>query len=224
MLLTLSLMHARAESADTPWSGLYGQLGAIGYGSYMPKSSTGTTTVPAYGTIPTTFNSKRINGYIGNISAGYFFDIHQDYLLGVGATLYPGKSKSATTTASTVLGSTHGTYNIADIYSIYLTPGYAPSKQQLIYGKVGYTEATVHSSADGNTHGNFPEQTGHMKGIVYGFGYKQIITDSIYLFSEVNYAVDKPKQVSITTPEGYLIHSTAKASGYDLILGVGYHF
>ena len=223
-ILTLSLMHARAESADVPWSGSYGQLGAIGYGSYMPKQSFGTTTVSGYPVAPTAFNSKRINGYIGNISAGYYFDLHQDYLLGIGATLYPGKSKSASTVALAHNLPTYGTYNIADIYSIYLTPGYSPNKHQFIYGKVGYTEATVHSSADGNAHGNFPEQTSHMNGIVYGFGYKQIISESIYLFGEVNYAVDKPKQVSITTPEGYVVSSTAKASGYDLVLGVGYRF
>ena len=223
-LLTFFFVHARAESENSPWVGAYGQLGAIGYGSYMPKQSTGTTTVPTYGTIPTTFSSKRINGYIGNISAGYYFDLHQPYLLGIGATLYPGKSKSATTTASNALGSTHGSYDIADIYSIYLTPGYALNKHQFIYGKVGYTEATVHSSADGNAHGNFPEQTSHMNGIVYGFGNKQIISDSIYLFGEFNYAVDKPKQVSITTPDSFVINSTAKASGYDFVFGVGYRF
>lgn len=223
-LLTFFFVHARAESENSPWVGAYGQLGAIGYGSYMPKQSTGTTTVPTYGTIPTTFSSKRINGYIGNISAGYYFDLNQPYLLGIGATLYPGKSKSAATTASTATTSTHGTYDIADIYSIYLTPGYALNKHQFIYGKVGYTEATVHSSADGNAHGNFPEQTSHMNGIVYGFGYKQIISESIYLFGEVNYAVDKPKQVSITTPENYVVSSTAKASGYDFVFGVGYRF
>jgi outer membrane immunogenic protein len=224
-LLTLSLMNARAESENSPWVGAYGQLGAIGYGSYMPKQSTGTTTALGQ-TVQTTFISKRINGYIGNISAGYYFDLNQPYLLGIGATLYPGKSKSADTAAlAPGLPTSHGTYDIADIYSIYLTPGYALNKHQFIYGKVGYTEATVHSSAQGNLlGGNYPEQTSHMNGIVYGFGYKQIISDSIYLFGEFNYAVDKPKQVSITTPDSFVINSTAKASGYDFVFGVGYRF
>lgn len=216
-------INANAQSTEHTWSGLYGQLGFLGYGSYMPKQSSGTTT--AFNSpIPTVFSANRINGYIGNISLGYNYEINPQFLLGLGSTLYPGTSKTAPTQASTPLGSTHGTYSIADIYSIYLTPAYALNQQQLIYGKIGYTEATTHSSAQGNLMGNFSEQTSHIHGMVYGLGYKQVIAGSIYAFGEVNYAIDKPKHVSITTSDNLIINSTAKASGYDFILGIGYHF
>lgn len=219
----LAMAHVNAQTAAANWDGFYGQVGLLGYGVYMPKASSGTTIYNG-STIPTTFSADRINGPVGNVSLGYSHQINDTYLLGIGASIYPGSSKTATTNAATFLGTTHGIYHLSNIFSIYLTPGYAIDQDKLVYGKFGYTGASIHSSASGNLAGNFSEKSTNISGLVYGLGYKQIVWKSVYAFGEINYAVDKPKQVSITTNDNFTLNSTAKASGYDLIIGIGYRF
>ena len=215
---------AQAQSAkENAWQGLYGQVGLIGYESYIPSSSTGTTTVGST-VLPTTFSGNNANGLAGNISAGYNFAINDRYLIGVAATLYPGHSPSASTSASNAGGTSTGSYNVANVFSFYITPGYAIDQDKMVYAKVGYTGATMNSSASGNRAGNFDEISTYMSGVVLGLGYKQMITESIFAFGEFNYAIDSPKTINLTTNDGLQVSSTAKAVGYDFILGVGYRF
>jgi hypothetical protein len=68
-----------------------------------------------------------------------------------------------------------------------------------------------------------PTQSIYVDGIVYGIGYKQLVWKSLYIFGEANYAVDRPKQITTITDSG-IINSTAKAVGYDFIVGIGYRF
>jgi hypothetical protein len=63
-----------------------------------------------------------------------------------------------------------------------------------------------------------------VNGTVYGIGYKQFISGSIYAFGEANYAVNRAKSISISTDSGATVKSTADATGYDLLVGIGYHF
>jgi hypothetical protein len=63
-----------------------------------------------------------------------------------------------------------------------------------------------------------------VNGTVYGLGYKQFISGSIYAFGEGNYAVNRAKPVTILTDSGAVVNSTANATGYDLMFGLGYQF
>jgi hypothetical protein len=223
LMATLFSTHAMAQSKMNPWEGAFGQVGLIGYESYIPATASGTTTVGAI-TLPTTTTANNANGLAGNISIGYNFGINSSYVLGIGATIYPGNSSSASTMATNAAGSVNGVYNVANVFSIFISPGYAIDEDRLIYGKVGYTGATIHTSASDNPAGNFPQQSTYVNGVVFGVGYKQIVWDAVYLFGEANYAMDRSRSVSLTTNDGFLVNSTAKATGFDFIFGVGYRF
>jgi hypothetical protein len=215
--------YTQAQTKENAWQGAYAQLGLLGYASYIPGSSSGTTTIGRL-TLPTTTSGNNVNGYVGNISAGYNFPINLSFTLGIGATLFPGKSKSASASSTNAAGTVNGEYHLSNLYSIYLIPGYVIDGEKLLYGKIGYASATINSSASGNLVGNFSQVSTNMNGVVFGLGYKQIVTDSIYIFAEGNYAINNDKAVSLVTNDGLKVNSTAKATGFDLILGVGYRF
>ena len=224
--IALSLFWIANVYADTkpnPWIGAYGQVGIIGYESYIPKSATGTTTIPGLGTYPNTSTANHANGPAANISIGYNFGIGSDYLLGVGAALYPGHSRSASSTLVTNIGGTAvvstGTYDVSNVFSISLIPGYAIDNTRLIYAKIGYAGSTINANS-----ASYPQQSTRVNGTVYGIGYKQILSESIYAFGEGNYAVNRAKPVTIVTTDGATVSSTADATGYDFIFGIGYHF
>lgn len=223
LLTSLFSLSAYADSQPNPWEGAYGQAGVIGYTSYIPKSASGTTSIGNY-TFSNTATAKHASGLVANIGIGYNFGVSDNYILGIGAALYPGHSRSVSTTSVTNLPSgaavSHGTYNVSNIFSFSLLPGYVINKSHLVYAKIGYTGSTLNA----NSPGNYPQQSTHVNGTVYGLGYKQLITESVYFFGEGNYAVNREKAVSVVTDIGATVKSTANATGYDFILGVGYRF
>lgn len=219
--LLLSSVSAIADTKSNPWEGAYGQIGLIGYESYIPKGANGTTTTPSGATYPNTSTANHANGPAANIGIGYNFNLGNNYLLGLGAALYPGHSRSASSTLVTngTIVKT-GTYDVSNIFSFTLIPGYAIDEKRLLYAKVGYAGSTINA----NSPGNYPQQSNRVNGTVYGIGYKQFITESIYAFGEGNYAVNRAKAVTVLTDSGSTVKSTADATGYDLVFGVGYHF
>jgi hypothetical protein len=223
LIAPLFSLNVYADSQLNPWAGVYGQVGIIGYASYIPISASGTTSVGNY-TFSNTATADHANGLVANISLGYNFGISENYILGIGAALYPGHSQTASSISVTNLPSgasvSDGTYNVSNIFSFSLLPGYVIDKTHLVYVKIGYTGSTLSA----NSPGNYSQQVTHINGIVYGLGYKQLITESIYLFGEGNYAVNEEKAVTLVTDSGATVKSTANATGYDFIFGVGYRF
>jgi outer membrane immunogenic protein len=214
-------MNVTADSGKNPWIGAYGQIGIIGYESYIPKGSGGTTTTSSGTTYANTATANHANGPAANIGIGYNFGFSGNYLLGIGAALYPGHSRSASSTLvtnGTIVKS--GTYDVSNVFSFSLIPGYAIDDTRLIYAKVGYAGSTINA----NSPGNYPQQSNRVNGTVYGLGYKQFITESIYAFGEGNYAVNRAKPVTVLTDSGSIVKSTADATGYDFLFGIGYHF
>ncbi|MBU3557369.1 outer membrane beta-barrel protein [Polynucleobacter sp. Ross1-W9] len=216
--------YAYAETKANPWSGAYGQVGLIGYESYIPKGASGTTTTASGITFPNSSTANHANGPAANIGIGYNFDLGSSYLLGIGAALYLGHSRSASSTlvTTTPAGASvkTGTYDASNIFSFSLLPGYMINETHLVYAKVGYAGSTINA----NSSGNYPQQSNRVNGTVYGIGYKQFISGSIYAFGEGNYAVNRAKAVTVLTDSGATVKSTADATGYDFVFGVGYHF
>lgn len=220
----LCLANAQAQSKDNPWEGAYGQLGLLGYESYIPKNANGTTATPSGASYPNTATASHANGPAANIGIGYNFGIGKSYLLGIGASLYPGHSRSGNTTLVTTIGNASvvktGTYDVSNVFSFTLIPGYVIDETRLVYAKIGYAGSTLNA----NSSGNYPQQSNRVNGTFYGLGYKQFITGSIYAFGEGNYAVNRAKSVTVATDSGSVVRSSADATGYDIIFGVGYHF
>jgi hypothetical protein len=223
---------AMAQSKANAWEGAFGQVG-VGYGNFAPSIDNGTATIktgrpapyPATlaGTTSAT-NVNNINTGLLNLSAGYNFGINKDYVLGLGVTIFPGASSSATGTLNTlyngnILASTTATYNVKNLYNVFLSPGYVIDKDRLAYFKVGYTGATIGLSSP-----IIAYNTTNLTGMMLGLGYKQMFNDKWYGFGELNYASYGSQSASVTTTTGTAVSSNIKGIGTDIIVGVGYRF
>ena len=223
---------AMAQSKVNAWEGAFGQLG-VGYGNFAPSIDNGTAVIktgrpapfPATlaGTTSAT-NVNNINTGLLNFSAGYNFGINQDYVLGLGVTIFPGASSSATGTLNTlyngnIVSSTTATYNVKNLYNIFLSPGYVIDKDRLAYFKVGYTGATIGLSSPVIAY-----NTTNLTGMMLGLGYKQMFDDKWYGFGELNYASYGSQSAGVTTTTGTSVNANIKGIGTDIIVGVGYRF
>jgi outer membrane immunogenic protein len=223
---------AMAQSKANAWEGAYGQVG-VGYGNFAPSISNGTATIPTGRAAPfpatlsgttSATNVNNINTGLVTLAAGYNFGINENYVLGIGATYYPGASSSATGTLNTlyngnVVGSTNATYNIKNLYNIFLSPGYVIDKDRLAYLKIGYTGSTIGLSSP-----ILAYNTTNLSGINLGLGYKQMINAQWYAFGEANYASYGSQTASATTTTGTSVSNSIKGTGMDLLVGIGYRF
>lgn len=223
-LAVAGITSATAQSTKTnPWDGAYGQL-AIGYGVFTP--SLGNGVVAAIGGTSTATNVNSVKTGLGNVVGGYNFSIDQNYLIGVGASYYPGASSTANGTLNVITAggvtasTTVASYNIHNLYNVFLSPGYALDKDRLAYAKLGYTGSTIGISSP-----TIPYSTINLTGATVGFGYKQMISPTLYAIGEVNYASYSTTTASVTTTSGAVISSVpAKGTGTDFLIGIGYRF
>ena len=237
---------ANAQSAKAnAWEGAYGQV-SVGYGMFTPSVGTGTATAPltgaarVYGTSFTQSTSassiNNVNTGTAALGLGYNFGVNKDYVVGIGINYYPGASSGATGTLATGGGTLSRTgvpsttipannnagvltYNVKNLYSITINPGYVIDKDRLAYAKIGYTGATIGLSGAG-----IPYNTVNLSGLALGLGYKQMVTSSLYLLGEVNYATYGNKTASATSDSGTALSTPVKGTGLDFLVGVGYRF
>ena len=214
---------ANAQSSKTnAWEGFYGEA-AVGYAAFSPTVNNATLALPsppypAGTTAPVSTSTNTLNTATNKLGVGYNYGINDKYLIGIAASYSLGASSAADGTFSVGGQTKPFQYQLKNIWSVTLNPGYAIDKDSLVYGKVGVT---------GNTMGiNGPTaayQTQSFTGYVLGLGYKQMITQSIYLLGEVNYASLSSKTATLATSSGP-ITANLGGSGMDIIVGAGYRF
>lgn len=210
-------VFAQAKSFE----GFYGEAG-IGYGSFTSSFSGGNLSGTGTGgvKVPYTIPDTKINSIIGTIGAGYNFALSNEYVLGVGASYAPSRSSSQSVIP--VIGGVNqppGYGAVQNIYSIYLSPGYAIDSNSLVYAKVGYSGATAVFS------GTVPNVD--LTGYVLGLGYKRMIDTNLYGYIEGKYASYGSKDLDSTALSGSsTIQNTGSmsATGYDVTVGIGYKF
>jgi hypothetical protein len=215
---TFSSMQVHAQSK---FDGAYGQVG-VGYESVAPSYSNSNFTVVGVGTAPINTSISNANGFTGVVTVGYMATITKDFLLGIGAEYSPIAGQKANYSGS-VLGTSlgNGSYNKENAYNIFLSPATPIGADGLLYGKVGYTGATIK-----DTFGSSSTNTNYT-GYSLGLGYKQIIQGGLYGFGEFNYMSYGNQTASATgTVSGYTVNSsiTSNANAYNLIVGLGYKF
>ncbi len=214
---------AKAPTAFGPYAGT--PLTALGYNSSISQAASASSV-------------NNVSTGIANLALGYNFGINESYILGVAAAYYPGASSGATgqlsvapTTISTATpglpatlpvggASTTATYNVKNLFSLVFTPGYAIDKDRLAYLKLGYSGTTIGLSGP-----TLAYQTTNLTGYTVGLGYKQMFTESLYAFGEVNYASYGTKTLSATLTTGTVLNGmTVSGNGTDLLVGIGYRF
>lgn len=211
---------AHAQSAKTnPWEGFYAEA-AVGLGQFNPTISSASIKTPG-GTFPVTTQQDNFSSGTNKIGLGYTFGIDDKYTLGIAASYSLGAS-SAANGSFWVSGAPSTAkwfkYQLKDVWSVTLNPGYAIDKDKLAYAKVGMTGNTM--GINGQT-ANY--QTYNFTGYVLGLGYKQMVTQSVYFLGEVNYAGITSKTATIQTSSGPITGNVG-GSGVDLVVGVGYKF
>jgi outer membrane immunogenic protein len=215
---------ANAQSTKTnAWEGFYAEA-AVGYAAFSPTISGASLLSPLApnNPFPVTTQQQDINTATNKIGIGYNYGISDKYTLGIAASYSLGASSKAsgTFTATTPYGPSTKWFNyqLKNIWSVTVNPGYAIDKDSLVYGKVGVTGNTM--GINGQT---ADYQTANFTGYVLGLGYKQMVSQSIYVLGEVNYANLSTKTANISTSSGPLTGNLG-GSGYDIIVGLGYRF
>jgi outer membrane immunogenic protein len=157
------------------------------------------------------FDGTATNGTDGTSDAGkttglglqakYDWDLGNNFVLGLGATASTGNRQAGTYTNGT------GAYT-NNRYSLDLMPGYALTKDLLVYGKV--------SSVAANAAANDGTSTAAVQGLGYGVGVRSMITPNAYV--QAGYDYYKFNDVTFATG------TTASLKGNVLSLGIGYKF
>jgi hypothetical protein len=166
--------------------------------------------------IPSSVSSSGSSHTLAVLTAGYNFNISQNYLLGIGANISPSNGLTQqlqiqALNKTTTLSGVTSLYN----YGFFLSPG-LQMEDGLIYLKVG-KQTQVDNS---NTGPNF-------SGYLLGFGYKQFVYDSIYLFGEANFSsYDAQTTTRTIVSSGRTINASVSTSAQTtrLLLGLGYQF
>ncbi|CAM3677591.1 outer membrane protein [Polynucleobacter antarcticus] len=224
-LLAVASTASHAQSSPT-FEGFYGQAG-IGYEMVSPSLSLGninvTGTGPAVGSYPFSSSVSNSNSFAGTVTIGYNYAFSKDFLLGLGAEYSPIAGTKANYSGSNAqLGSANGQYNKENSYNIFLSPATPIGKDGLLYGKVGFTGASVKAQINGGS-----SSTSNLTGYSLGLGYKQFITGGLYGFGEVNYASYSNNTSNETVSAGtYRLsqNSTISANVTNFLVGIGYKF
>lgn len=218
--------NASAQSAKTnPWEGFYAEA-AVGWGQFNPTINNASIQSTAFGgrTLPVTTQQDNLSSGKNKIGLGYTYGINDRYTLGLAVSYSLGTSSAAngsfyaTLPNGTNSSLTWFKYQIKDVWSVTVNPGYVIDKDKLAYAKVGMTGNTM-----GINGGTANYQTVNFTGYVLGLGYKQLVTKSIYFLGEVNYAGISSKTTTIQTSRGPLSGNVG-GSGVDMMIGVGYKF
>ena len=212
---------AHAQSAKTnPWEGFYAEA-AVGWGQFNPTINNASLYSNRLGrSSPVTTQQDNLSSGINKVGLGYTFGLSDKYTLGLAASYSLGASSPANGSfyATNFRSGTWFKYQIKDVWSVTLNPGYVIDKDKLAYANVGVTGNTL-----GINGGTANYQTTNFTGYVLGLGYKQMVTQSIYFLGEVNYASMSSKTATIQTSSGPLSGNVG-GSGVDVLVGVGYKF
>ena len=218
--LLASPIFASAQAKN--FEGFFAEAG-LGYGTFDGSLSGGNLSQAANGTPIGSYsvNADKVKSIIGVVGAGYNFALSNEFVLGVGGSYSPSRSASATSTLSLPAalggGTSTGAGAVQNIYSLYLSPGYAISQDSLVYAKVGYTGATAVFS------GTTPNL--NLNGYVLGLGFKKTFDKNLYGFVEGKYASFGSKDLDPNALSSSITNTgSMSAKGMDIIVGVGYKF
>ena len=228
ILLFLIISSARAESL---FEGFYEQIG-VGFSKTNFNLSTTPLSLSTnnFATTPNVSNNSNLSGVF---TAGYFKTIKDGYLLGLNIDVHPftspsndyGVSIATRPSAITVAGNFQNQGNFA----ISLIPAIEISPSALAYFKLGYVWGSVQKNYTVTTPASVTSfnQSVNLNGTTIGVGYKRIITDKWYGFTEMNYVHKNDfAQQNTVTMANTTANYSATSGGYyvNALIGLGYHF
>jgi hypothetical protein len=211
--LILGLGHVTQTHASANFEGFFADFGF----GYREVNSGTSSSLSVNGTpIPSTLTSGQPANTVSVFTLGYNLPIDSVFKLGIGANISPasGQAQQVQVQALNQVVSLPGIKPLYN-YGLFLTPSVVIG-DGLAYLKAG-TQTQVNNS---NTSPNF-------NGYLLGVGYKQLVTQSVYLFGEANYASYAAQTSSgAISSAGRSINAsvTTKPQGSRYLIGIGYHF
>lgn len=230
LLLALSIHNAKAETA---MDGLYGQIGiGLSRPSLTIESTALSLPSTAYAITPWISNNTSLSGVL---SLGYQRSLTNLFSLGINLDIHPlaqsSRSYGLNINTPSPLTLT-GAYKSLNANSLSLTPGLLLSPNSMAYVKWGYQWGSVEKNYTINS-SPFATTTQDINnyGTILGVGYKKILANSWYGFTEFTTTilnnVSNTNSIPVSVNGHNLIATYTAISGgayYNFTLGLGYKF
>ena len=246
--LTLVIPTASYANDDAAsWSGLSVQAGATYQAATIEqhalnlKGSLITSAAPVAFDIRGSQTSRATTEHgVATLAAGYTFALNSKFVLTVGGQFTPGFSTSDDVSSTFDPIARPGgldphqfapiswQYRSGNSYGAFIAPGYAISKSDLAYMKVGYSRQSIRlETTNGSELGRK-----NVGGLGLGAGYKKFIGGGLYAFGEANAAFYKradfsksiPVESGILAGDSFTLAASPKSHTTSMTLGLGYRF
>ena len=221
VLSVISLVASTNAFAQNSFTGL--DL-SLGFALQAVKTGNGTQQHTDGTSVPEQFGSTNKTSANANFNVGYNFPITESFILGVQAALQPITSGGIQVQKNP---GTPTNFQNQSRYDLSILPGILINPDNLIYGKVGYSQTKENvNNADGTW-----ATTLNYSGYVLGLGVKSFVlgnllgVKNLYGFAEYNYASYGSQSYSVVNSKGRSIYSSnISLNSSTGLLGVGYIF
>lgn len=229
-----------ASFAQSDFEGFYGQV-STGYEKDSFNSNNQTFWYSEVGGGTGTGHAPNQQSTVAPLvlGVGYNKALSDSFLLGLGID-YSALSQSVGNFSQTItVNNSDGSatldlkdmsYKVSNRVNLFVSPSYAFTSTSLAYLKAGYSIEKLQFSQGSNEEtlpSGFSSGT-TINGYIVGLGYKQMIYEGIYAFTEGNYMSYNSKSVTGTGVGGLQekVHmtSTPTITTYNFLVGIGYKF
>ena len=165
------------------------------------------------------------------IGGSYNFSIDEKYLLGIGFDynlndIDVGTSKLTNHNPGGIT-TDWNEYELKDLFSVYIKPQLVIDEDKLIYAKLGYVSADLSINKGNSEYVSSSNESMH--GYTVGAGYKQVFSQSLFGFFEVNYTqfAEGSALANYANSCGcydYNLSSDVDIDFYAAKVGIGYQF
>ena len=234
LVASLLAMAGTGTMAQSAFQGFYGQV-ASGFEANR-YSSINSNTVGASDWYTNTSSNQSSSGAPLVLGVGYNYSLTDKYLVGLGFD-YSALPQSTGNFSQLVTPSGGGqfehynlTYKVSNRMNLFVTPGYAPSKEGLVYLKAGYSIQKLQLT-QGTDSSNLIDQgytsSKNVNGYILGLGYKHMIANGFYGFVEGNrMAYNNTSTNGTFYSSGLPFSQTTNVNikTYSYLAGIGYKF
>jgi opacity protein-like surface antigen len=164
---------------------------------------------------------------IHGLSVSYTFPkrfFNDKLLVGLGLDSYLGDIEMGTEKLTSDNGKTNwNTYELEDMFSIYVKPQYIINHNKVAYAKLGYVAADLVSTNQDEEFVSISDK--NMNGFLAGIGYKQFFSKCFFALIEANYIKFEDKHVTGHFKDYYGAYDVRKkvdADAFNFRIGIGY--
>lgn len=224
MIAGLLTAAASGAIADGSFDGVNAQLG-------MGFTSLGTEYTSSYNnfTQPELYNNSTNvkgsqTGMLGNVALGYSYGISKEFNIAANVFYNFGSDNAGSISVSDNYTGDSGTIQakLKNIWGISVEPGYYFSDKSLGFIKLGWAMASTSGSWNGGGSSG-SQSAGTANGFLYGLGFKQLVTENVYVGIDAYQIAFSSKSVS-TSDQWGTDTSTYKPNMTYGGINVGYKF